>query len=111
VVCPPRSPNEYSRGGYGSNQGHNSIFNGRHLQLEQVYEELRRDEHRHWISKVQFIENTTVPVIKLQCTLYPGKEKKSVFDITDPAKLKYPEITTKPINIDITQMTEFHNGL
>jgi hypothetical protein len=34
-----------------------------------------------------------------------------MFDIQDPSKLKYHEITTKPINIDITQMTEFHNGL
>jgi hypothetical protein len=34
-----------------------------------------------------------------------------VFDINEPSKLKYPEITTKSINIDITQMTEFHNGL
>jgi DNA polymerase sigma len=34
-----------------------------------------------------------------------------MFDIQDPSKLKYPEITGKPINIDITQMTEFHNGL
>lgn len=25
--------------------------------------------------------------------------------------MKYPDITLKPINIDITQMTEFHNGL
>jgi len=39
--------------------------------LEQVYDQLRKDEHRGWISKVQFIENTTVPVIKLECSLYP----------------------------------------
>lgn len=27
-------------------------FNGRHLLLDQVYEELRKDEHSSWISKV-----------------------------------------------------------
>jgi len=71
---------DYKRGGYvpyeyrnktnASNFDQNCIFNGRHLQLEHVYEELRRDEHRSWVQKVQFIENTAVPVIKLQCTPY-----------------------------------------
>ena len=28
------------------------IYNGRHLWLEQVYEELRKEEHKSWISKV-----------------------------------------------------------
>jgi len=27
-------------------------YNGRHLLLEQVYEELKKEEHRSWISKV-----------------------------------------------------------
>ena len=49
----------------------------RHLLLEQVYEELRRDEHKGWITKVQFIENTTVPVIKLECTLYPDNTEQT----------------------------------
>lgn len=62
VVIPPPE-NRYTHG--------QQVFDGRHLVLEQVYEELRRDEHRSWISKVQFIENTTVPVIKLQCSLFP----------------------------------------
>lgn len=100
VVCPSRNADQ-SRS-YGQGSGQNNVFNGRHLQLEQVYEELRRDEHRHWISKVQFIENTTVPVIKLQCSLYPANGQKAQFGLNDPAKLKYPEITMRAINIDIT---------
>lgn len=30
----------------------NATLNGRHLLLEQVYEELKKDEHRAWIHKV-----------------------------------------------------------
>lgn len=42
-------------GGYhhgGSNSNYSSIMNGRHLLLEQVYEELKRDEYKSWITKV-----------------------------------------------------------
>jgi DNA polymerase sigma len=68
VVIPPPENNHRM---YNQNHSHSSIYNGRHLLLEQVYEELRRDEHKSWISKVQFIENTTVPVIKLECSIFP----------------------------------------
>jgi hypothetical protein len=59
-----------------------------------------------------------VPVIKLECILYPeniSDENPSkvprYFKIPDKANLKFPKIMSKPIKIDITQMTDFHNGL
>lgn len=80
-----------------------------------MYEELKKDEHRSWIHKVQFIENTTVPVIKLECLLYPPDQEetplKNLLNLPSKSQLKFPEILSKPIKIDITQMTENHNGL
>lgn len=58
---PNNSTNNYNNGtsnyhtGYGHGNSHSNysnIINGRHLLLEQVYEELRRDEHKGWITKV-----------------------------------------------------------
>lgn len=83
------------------------MYSGYQVLLEQVYKELRKDEHKGWISKVQFIENTTVPVIKLECTLYsdsPDTPSKvpSYFKIPQQKDLKFPSIMKKPIKIDIT---------
>lgn len=42
---------------YSGHLSENYLFN--------VYQELRRSNHSCWISSTQFIENTTVPVIKI----------------------------------------------
>jgi len=56
-----------------------------------------------------------VPVIKLECLLYPSDQEesplKSLLNLPSKSKLKFPEILNKPIKIDITQMTDSHNGL
>ncbi len=57
-----------------------------------------------------------MPVIKLECTLYPESPADqsrvpSRFKIPAFKDLKFPKIMSKPIKIDITQMTDFHNGL
>ncbi len=51
-----------------------------------------------------------MPVIKLECSIFPTSGKSN-FNVPEISSLKYPEIALKPICIDITQMTEFHNGL
>jgi hypothetical protein len=54
-------------------------------------------------------------VIKLECCLYPEKDGQPQalegFNIPPFSSLNFPEIMAKPIKIDITQMTEMHNGL
>lgn len=37
--------------------------------LNLIYNELIKSENRCWLQKVDFIENTTVPVIKLACSI------------------------------------------
>lgn len=84
--------------------------------LQRVYSELRRSEHSSWISSVLIIENTSVPVIKIQCNFFTseGATRNNCagpFSVPDDIVFKYPDILSKPINIDITQMTDNHNGL
>jgi len=38
--------------------------------LNVLYNELLKSENRGWLQKVDFIENTTVPVIKLACSFH-----------------------------------------
>ena len=38
--------------------------------LSILYYELIRTENRHWLHKVEFLENATVPVIKLECSFH-----------------------------------------
>ena len=38
--------------------------------LNILYSELVKSENRGWLLKVDFIENTTVPVIKLHCSYH-----------------------------------------
>ena len=56
-----------------------------------------------------------MPVIKLECLLYPADKDESplqkLFNLPAKKDLKFPEILSKPVKIDITQMTDFHNGL
>ena len=57
-----------------------------------------------------------MPVIKLECTLYhenadTTNKIPSYFKIPELKNLKFPKILMKPIKIDITQLTDFHNGL
>ncbi len=46
---------------------YNGIPNTRNW-LITLYHELKKSENRGWLQKVEFIENTTVPVIKLACS-------------------------------------------
>ena len=48
----------------------NQVFNMTNTRnwLNILYHELIKSENRGWLQKVDFIENTTVPVIKLACS-------------------------------------------
>ena len=68
----------------------------------------------NWLTSLKFIENTAVPVIKLKCSYIAVKNEEDgpdVFRLPDGSVSKYPEILRRPINIDITLMTEHHNGI
>lgn len=81
-----------------------------------VFQELLREEQAgsNWLTSVKFIENTAVPVIKMKCSyIAPKQEGDSPLEVRlpDGTLSKYPEILKRPINIDITLMTEHHNGI
>ena len=76
--------------------------------LFSVFSELRRPENANWVKQVDLIENTTVPVIKMQCQYFPDTQKLTLPNGNLP---RYPHIVERPINIDISLMTENHNGL
>lgn len=53
----------------GSMGGGMNMINTRNW-LGVLYSELIKSENRDWLQKVDFIENTTVPVIKLLCSFH-----------------------------------------
>lgn len=66
------------------------------------------------MTSLKFIENTAVPVIKMKCSYIAPKNDADSSDeirLPDGTLSKYPEILRRPINIDITLMTEYHNGI
>lgn len=76
--------------------------------LRRVSDCLRAEMANHWITHVHYIDQATVPVVKVQCSLSA---------LMDNAGLKYPKnekyagIYNDLFSIDITHMTEFHNGI
>jgi len=76
--------------------------------LRRVSDCLKAEMANHWITKVNYIDQATVPVVKVQCSLSA---------LMDSAGLKYPKnpkyaaIYNELFSIDITHMTEFHNGI
>jgi len=57
---------------------------------------------------VQFIDNATVPVVKVSCHIKDLlMQQSSSFTEYE----KYRIFLDQPFNIDITQMTDHHNGL
>ena len=98
-----------------SNMNSNKDYNTRNW-LNIVYNELLKGEHRGWIVKIDFIENTTVPVIKLACSyqhMVPNSVGSQAGQLLLPNGTvpRYTEIVSKPINVDITLWSDSHNGL
>jgi DNA polymerase sigma len=118
VLIPPDSkhmlPNEYRD--IKSNSTSGGLLYSNKNWLATVYQELMREEQigSNWLISLKFIENTAVPVIKLQCSYIAMQKDDELADtvkLTDGTVSRYPEILRRPINIDITLMTEHHNGI
>ena len=76
--------------------------------LRKVSEGLRNEIAKGWVVNVHYVDGATVPVIKLQCSL---KSLMTDAGLSYPKNPKYAQIYENLFSVDITHMTEFHNGL
>ena len=82
--------------------------------LSQINRELQQELQNKWICQVQYVDNATVPVVKVNCNIndllaHQHGNANSLFQDIDYEKYKI--FLEQPFNIDITQMTDHHNGL
>lgn len=81
--------------------------------LSLVNRELQNEVQNKWVSSVTFVDNATVPVVKVNSHIKDllihsnGSQAGSFSSELE----KYKIFLDQPFNIDITQMTEHHNGL
>ena len=77
--------------------------------LSLITKELQSEVQNNWVKQVNFVENATVPVVKASCHInnMAGGQQWA----QNPALEKYKYFLDQPFNIDITQMTDHHNGL
>lgn len=61
-----------------------------------------------WITTVNYIDQATVPLIKITCSLEALMRSAG---LPFPKNPKYEEIYHQSFSIDITHMTDFHNGI
>ena len=73
--------------------------------LSQITRELQTELNSQWVKSVNFVENATVPVVKASCQI------QNLIGPMTPQMEKYKYFLDQPFNIDITQMTDHHNGL
>lgn len=78
--------------------------------LARISEQLKQEMANGWITRVTYIEQASVPIVKLQCSpiaLMNSAGKKF------PKNPKYASIYDErfSIPIDITHMTDIHNGV
>ena len=76
--------------------------------LRQVADKLKNEIENHWVAEVNYIENATVPVIKMKCSLSALMTQAGQ---RFPKNPKYKRIYNEMFSIDITHRTDFHNGL
>lgn len=92
-----------------------NYLGGRGGQLEQsrsvlslINRELQNELQNKWVNNVTFLDNATVPVVKVTCLIKDLLlQQSSSFTEYE----KYKMFLEQPFNIDITQMTDHHNGL
>ena len=122
-----RDNNDSSRGGQTSDQMYSGRRQGEHMLnanatgfsmpntrnwLNILFHELIKSENRGWLQKVDFIENTTVPVIKLACSFHHLSQNSNGQLLLPNGNVpRYPQIASKPIYVDITLWSDSHNGL
>ena len=108
LVLKPKERAKTPRGTEGIQGAYREVPQKNWLQL--VYAELKKQDNCKWVKCVDFIEHTTVPVIKMQC-LYQSEDDPNSKYLPNGNIPRYPHIVEKPINIDISLMSENHNGL
>ena len=78
--------------------------------LSLINKELQSELQNKWVSHVTYIDNATVPVVKVSCHIKDLlMQQTSAFNQEEYDK--YRIFLEQPFNIDITQMTDHHNGL
>lgn len=76
--------------------------------LRKIADGLRNEIPNNWVTVVQFIEQATVPVIKLKISL---EQLMIQSGLQFPQNPKYAGIYKQSFSIDITHMTDMHNGV
>ena len=66
---------------------------------------------KQWITHVNYIDQATVPLIKIQCSLAALMTSEGLAFPKNPKYEGYDGIYHELFSIDITHMTEFHNGI
>ena len=72
---------------------------------------MKKPDNQNWVKCVDFIEHTTVPVIKLQCFYFSDEAPQGKILLPNGNLPRYPHIVERPINIDISLISDNHNGL
>jgi non-canonical poly(A) RNA polymerase PAPD5/7 len=76
--------------------------------LKKISDGLKSEIASGWVILVNYIDMASVPVIKVKCSL---KELMLQAGMQFPKNPKYAAIYQQNFSIDITHMTEFHNGV
>jgi DNA polymerase sigma len=76
--------------------------------LRKISETLKQEMGNGWVTEVNYIDQASVPVVKLKCSLSAIMELAGV---KYPKNPKYKNIYLQNFSIDITHKTDFHNGL
>ena len=76
--------------------------------LRRISDSLHKEIPSGWVTHVNYIEQATVPVLKIQCSLSALMNSQG---LKFPKSEKYASIYNERFHIDITHMTESHNGL
>eukprot|EP00347_Sterkiella_histriomuscorum_P020274 403338429 len=76
--------------------------------LSIITRELQSDHTTKWIQEVKFVENASVPVVKVKCQIDHIMQTSG---LASQNISKYQTFLEQPFSIDITQLTDNHNGL
>jgi len=76
--------------------------------LRKISDALKGEIANGWIAQVNYIDQASVPVVKLKINL---RELMIGAGLPFPKNPKYGEIYNEIFSIDITHMTDFHNGV
>lgn len=76
--------------------------------LRKISDQLKSEMANEWVTEVKYIDQASVPVIKVQISL---RQLMLQSGMPFPKNPKYEGIYDQIFSIDITHMTEMHNGV